>query len=144
MILYLDTSALVKRYVEEDKSEEVDNLWEETIEIASSTVVFAESMATFRRKFREGVFSEAEYIQTISEFKNEYHRFIIVPISSELNRIIEEILLKYPLRGFDSIHLASALLIQKGSNLNTIFACFDNSLNKAAEQEGLNVPFLER
>ncbi|MGA1823167.1 MAG: type II toxin-antitoxin system VapC family toxin [bacterium] len=144
MILYLDTSALIKRYVEEDKSEEVDNLWEEAIEIASSTVVFAESMATFCRKFREGVFSETEYIQTISEFKNEYHRFIIVPISSELNRIIEEILLKYPLRGFDSIHLASALLIQKNSNLNTIFACFDHSLNKAAEQEGLNVPFLER
>ena len=28
MILYCDTSALVKRYVEENRSDEVDSLWE--------------------------------------------------------------------------------------------------------------------
>lgn len=142
MILYCDTSALVKRYVEEDRSDEVDDIWEEAVGVATSTVAFAEMMATFRRKFREGVLSEIEYIQTATEFKNEYPRLILVPISSELNRIIEELLLKHPLRGFDAIHLSSALLIHEISHLATMFACFDQVLNKAAKEEGLNVPFL--
>lgn len=142
MILYCDTSALVKRYVEEDRSDEVDDIWEEAVEVATSTVAFAESMATFRRKFREGVLSEVEYTQTVTEFKNEYTRLILVSISSELNRIIEELLLKYPLRGFDAIHLGSALLIHKGDLLVTMFACFDQALNEVAKEEGLDVPFL--
>ena len=45
------------------------------------------------------------------------------------------------MRGFDSIHLASALLIRKKSNLITKFACFDQALNRVAVQEGLEVPF---
>lgn len=142
MIIYCDTSALVKRYVEEDRSDEVDSLWEKAVEVATSTVAFAESMATFRRRFREEVLSEVEYIKTVTEFKNEYPRLILVPISWELNRIIEDVLLKHPLRGFDAIHLASALLIHKGSHLTTKFACFDPPLNRAAEKEGIDVPFL--
>ena len=142
MILYCDTSALIKHYVEEDRSDEVDSLWQEAVEVVTATVAFAEAMATFRRKYREGVLSDVEYIQTAAEFKNEYPRLILVPISLELNRIIEELLLKHPLRGFDAIHLASALLIHKGSHLATRFACFDHVLNKAANEEGLDVPFL--
>ena len=142
MILYCDTSALIKRYVEEDRSDEVDGLWEEAVGVVTSTVAFAETVATFRRKYREGVLSEIGYIQTVAEFKSEYPRLILVPISSELNRIIEEVLLKHPLTGFDAIHLGSALLIDKGSHLATRFACFDDVLNKAAEEERLDVPFL--
>ena len=142
MILYCDTSALIKRYVEEDRSDEVDGLWEQAVEVVTSTVAFVETMATFRHKYREGVLSEVGYIQTILEFKNEYPRLIQVPISSELNRTIEGLLLKHPLRAFDAINLASALLIHKGSLLATRFACFDHVLNKAAEEEKLDVPFL--
>ena len=142
MILYCDTSALIKRYVEENRSDEVDGLWEEAVGVVTSTVAFAETVSTFRRKYREGVLSEIGYIQTVAEFKSEYPRLILVPISSELNRIIEEVLLEHPLRGFDAIHLGSALLIDKGSHLATRFACFDDVLNKAAEEEGLDVPFL--
>ncbi len=58
MILYCDTSALIKRYVEEDRSDEVDGLWEEAVVVVTSIVAFAETMATFRRKYREGVLSE--------------------------------------------------------------------------------------
>jgi len=112
------------------------------VEIVTSTVAFAETVATFRRKYREGVLSEIDYIQTVAEFKSEYPRLILVPISSELNRIIEEVLLKHPLRGFDAIHLGSALLIDEGIHLATRFACFDDVLNKAAEEERLDVPFL--
>jgi predicted nucleic acid-binding protein len=141
VILYLDTSALVKRYVEEDGSERVDSLWEEAAEVVTSTVAFAEGMSAFCRKWREGVISETDCFQTIAEFKSEYLRFALVPITPESNRIVEGLLLKYPLRGFDAIHLASALLIRREADFDVTFACFDAALSGAAKGEGLIVPF---
>lgn len=141
MILYFDTSALIKRYVEEDGSKEVDHLWEGSSEIITSVVAFAEIIAAFRRKYREGIISKAGYSKTVSEFKNEYSELILVSISPDLNQVIERLLLKHPLRGFDAIHLASALLIQKEGPLAVNFACFDHQLNKTAAEEGLIVPF---
>jgi len=88
VILYLDTSALVKRYVEEDGSDEVDAVWEKATEVVTSTVAFAEGLSAFCRKLREGVISETECFQTIAEFKSEYSRFALVPITLELNRIV--------------------------------------------------------
>lgn len=142
MILYCDTSALIKRYVEEEGTGDVDAVWDKAVEVATSVAAFAESMAAFYRKLKEGVFSTVEYSQTIAEFKNEYLRLLLIPITSELNLIIEKLIKKYSLRGFDAIHLASAIVIHKGKHLTTKFACFDKNLNRAAKLEGLDVPFL--
>lgn len=141
MILYCDTSALIKRYVEEDGSDQVDHLWEGGSTVVTSTVAFAEIMATIARKYREGILSKSGYQKTISEFKSDYIKLILVPIGPELNQLIEKLLFKHPLRGFDTIHLASALLIHKEGPLAVQFACFDRRLNQAATEEGLIVPF---
>jgi len=81
-----------------------------------------------------------------AEFKREYQHLILVPVSEDLNsedlnKLIEELIIKYPLRGFDVIHLSSALLIKQAGNLNTYFAAFDKALNQAAKEENIKVPF---
>ena len=43
------------------------------------------------------------------------------------------------LRGFDVIHLASALLFTYSKEIDLFFACFDHTLNAAAIKEGLKV-----
>ena len=53
MILYLDTSALVKRYFQELFTAEVLTKWNEARAIASSSVAYAETMAVIDRKQRE-------------------------------------------------------------------------------------------
>ena len=54
MILYLDTSALVKLYVEEDGSEEVSTAVRDASRVATSAVAYPEARATFARLEREG------------------------------------------------------------------------------------------
>lgn len=135
MILYCDTSALIKRYVEEDGTDQVDELWDKSEVVSTSVVAFAESMATFRRKFREGMFSKKEYDFTINKFKEDYRYLILIPVNAELNNIIERLISKYQLRGFDAIHLASAMVFNR--NDIVLFACFDERLNVAAKEEGL-------
>jgi len=55
MILYCDTSALIKRYVQEEGSSELTEIWTQALHVCTSTVAFAESMAVFGRKYREGM-----------------------------------------------------------------------------------------
>ena len=139
MILFLDSSALVKRYVEEEGTKLVDELWEKAEEVATSVVAFAEVISAFSRKSREGILTQKELIEIIYEFKEDYSRMIHVPITLELNKIIERLLVSYSLKGFDAIHLASALIL-KAEFPETVFLCFDNALNKTARKENLKLP----
>lgn len=137
MILYCDTSALVKRYVDESGSERVNELWDSASAVATSAVAFAEAISAFSRKCREGVLSDKEYKKILGKFKKDYEQLILVPLNKELNMSIEAVLQRYPLRGFDAIHLASALVFLHSDMPKLIFACFDSSLNRSAINEGL-------
>jgi hypothetical protein len=44
---------------------------------------------------------------------------------------------RYPLRGFDAIHLASALIVHDRLPEEYLFACFDKKLLRAAQMAGL-------
>jgi len=51
MILYLDTSALVKKYFKETGSDEVISKWQEATGIITSSVAYAESLASIPEEF---------------------------------------------------------------------------------------------
>ncbi len=61
MILYCDTSALIIRYIEEEGTNIVDKLWEDSIFIATSVVAYAESLSAFNRRLREALLSKNDY-----------------------------------------------------------------------------------
>lgn len=137
MILYLDTSALVKRYFKEEYSDEVISRWQEAEEIVTSSVAYAETMACFYRKKREAKLTHG-FIGEITElFRMDWGSFIRVEVNDELNQYIDMVVSKHPLRGFDAIHLASALVIQERLPEDFLFVCFDNKLALAAHEEGL-------
>ena len=139
MILYLDTSALVKRYVIEEGTTMVDRLWQKANYVATSVVAYAESVATFSRKTREGLLNNDDFKRIITFLEADYKHFIRIPVSKGLNEIIKRLVEKYPLRGFDAIHLASAILLSEGGLKDIIFLCFDKLLSEAALSEGLNI-----
>jgi uncharacterized protein with PIN domain len=58
MVLYLDTSSLVKLYVEEKDSSRVANLVGSSNVTATSLVAYAEARAAFARRFRESFHSQ--------------------------------------------------------------------------------------
>lgn len=46
---------------------------------------------------------------------------------------------KHGLRGFDAIHLSSALRLKEEVSEDVVFSCSDHILRKAAHQEGLHL-----
>ena len=60
-----------------------------------------------------------------------------VEVSDDSNETIDKIIDDYPLRGFDAIHLASALIIDETMPESLLFACHDKKLILAAQKAGL-------
>jgi predicted nucleic acid-binding protein len=54
-----------------------------------------------------------------------------------LNETIPKVISNYGLRGFDAIHLSSAITIKTAIMGNFLFACFDERLRRAAQSEGM-------
>lgn len=137
MILYLDTSALVKLYVEESGSENARKAVKEAKIISTSRVAYVEARAGIARKFREGEFSKEEHDQVVEALIRDWDHYFIVEVSESVAKQGGILTDRHPLRGFDAIHLASALLLQSRTHLEVSFSCFDERLKAAAENEGL-------
>jgi len=138
MILYLDTSALVKKYFREIGTDEVIQFWKDAVAIATSSVGYAETLASLYRKQREGNIDGTIIKHLIDSFHDDWASFVRVEVSEELNKTIERLVSAHPLRGFDAIHLASALAVYEHAPEPFLFACFDKRLLEAAKAEGLS------
>jgi predicted nucleic acid-binding protein len=137
MILYLDTSALVKRYFREPYSDDILSIWKSATQIVTSFVAYAETMASIYRKKREADLADTSIRRIADSFHEDWESFIRVEVNDELNRYIDRVVEVYPLRGFDAIHLASAIVIHERLPEDFVFICFDDRLARAAQSEGL-------
>ena len=138
MIVYLDTSSLVKLYVEEDESFKVDALVKSSEVTATSIVAYAEARAAFARRFREKAFTKDEYNRLKEFFDKDWNRYLILSVTGDMIRLASDLAEKHALMGFDSIHLASALTLGQELTSPIVFSCFDDNLQKASELEGLD------
>jgi len=138
MIVYLDTSSLVKLYVEEDESSKVDALVRSSEVTATSIVAYAEARAAFARRFREKAFTPVEHDRIKTFFDKDWSSYLILSITGDMIRLAGDLAEKHALRGFDSIHLASALTLRRELSTTIVFSCFDDNLQKASEREDLD------
>ena len=137
MVLYLDTSALVKLFVREPGDQLVHELVQEADAVTTSRVAYAEACAAIARSRREGRLAESPFREALAELKAKWPDFAAVEVD-EL--IAGDLAVKHALRGFDAIHLAAALRIRAGIGKETItFSTFDSRQAAAARDEGFRV-----
>ena len=120
MIAYLDSSALVKLYIQEPGSSEVRALINEARIVATSRVACIEVRAGFARKLREGGLLQEEHSQVVENFKEDWEKYFVVEVSEDVARLGGRLVEKHPLRGFDAIHLASALLLKERAKFGSL------------------------
>jgi len=137
LIIYLDTSSLVKLYVEEAYSESVREWTAEAEVIATCRVAHPEALSALTRHYNSGDIAKREYEKLVHAFVGEWGSFAAVDFDEiEAGRLVR----KYGLRGFDGVHLASAkLLASIDANVQVVFSSFDERLNSAARSEGFVV-----
>ena len=140
MILYLDTSSLVKLYVEEAGSQAVRSQVAQATAVATATVAYVEARAAFARKRREGGLSEEEYGHVTDSFRQEWPAYLAIDLSEAIVALAGDLAEGHDLRGFDAIHLASALALADKMQSPIVFSCADERLKAAAEARGLGIP----
>lgn len=136
-MLYLDTSALLKLYVEEEHSAEVDR-WVAAAEVvATSRVTLPEAVAALWRKHRDGDISRAQRSRALADIVSDWPALATVDLDE---RHAADLAMRRGLRGFDSIQLSAALTAKTAADpMDLAFASFDSSLNRAARAEKLIV-----
>ena len=139
MIVYLDTSSLVKLYVEEEGSTDVAAIVKNARTAATSMIAYAEARAAFARRFREGALTKRAYKTLLLSFERDWINYVQVKVSQDLIRRAGDLAEKHALRGFDAIHLSSAISLMK-LNVPVVFLCHDDKLQKASLREKLSQP----
>lgn len=142
MILYLDTSALVKLYALENGRDLVEQAVDEATVIATSSVAYAEARVTLARKRREGVFSDEDLREAVAALDGDWHTFETLTATDNTASLAGNLAEEYALRGFDAVHLASALLVreaalaevEEGAEDTVRFLSFDGGLSQAAQK----------
>jgi uncharacterized protein len=139
MILYLDTSALVKLYVRETGSVRVRNWLKRATAVATSVVAYAETRAAFARLHRGGLTHPRRHRERVAQLNADWESFMRVELTASVLRLAGETAETYELRGFDSIHLASALWLRDRTEIPCSFAVFDQRSRDGAARAGLTV-----
>jgi predicted nucleic acid-binding protein len=136
-MLYLDTSALVKKYVEEDGSEEVRSCIARHESIATSTITRAEAAATFARAAKGGSLTESGAKAAHQQFIREWKTYIRIRVTEALVAKADDAAWTHRLRGYDAVHLATALEWNHRIGESITVATFDRNLWRAAGEAGL-------
>jgi len=113
MILYLDTSTLVKLYVHEPGSEEVRKLVEEAELVAASVVAYPEARAALARRRRERGLTPAEHRRARAALDADWPRILMLDVSEPLARRAGDLAERHRLRGFDALHLATYVTLSE-------------------------------
>lgn len=131
MTLFLDSSAIVKRYVDEPGTRSVVALMEADADWAASAAALAESEIALCHRAAQEVIAET----LVQALRRDWLRFIVVPTDDGCLTRAAEIGCRYGTRTLDSIHLAAADRLPRP----VTFVTFDRRQADAALSLGLAV-----
>ncbi len=140
MSVYLDTSALIKLYVSETGSSEVARWVASAARVATSRVAYPEARAGLARRAREGALTPAHHRSCVRDLDRDFTSLVVVEIDPTLARLAGELAARRALRGFDAIHLASAMTLRAAAPEFSALGVFDAKLEAAARAEGFAAP----
>ena len=138
MILCMDTSCLVKLYVEEDDSLAVRDQIERADAVFSSELAYPEMRGAFRRRRTEGSLSGASSLKALRRFDKDWAAMGRITVTDAIAEEAGDLAELYALRGMDAIHLATALMVRReaGSSVDRVrFLTSDERLADAARKE---------
>lgn len=128
-MIYLDTSAIVKLFVQEAGSEAL-RAAVGGHPVRTVSIAFVEALSAFARKSELG---DAERLAVTREFLKTWHRFRALG-TDDLLEPAGILTRAHRLRAFDALHLAAARELGAPSSIQ--FAVYDRDLARAAADEG--------
>jgi predicted nucleic acid-binding protein len=142
--LFLDSSALAKRYLPEVGTPWIRQQLTSANSIIVSRLASVEVMSAVSRRWREGSIS-LDVVTGISRLLNKHfqEQYIVVDVNHQLTHSAIQLLTQHPLRAYDALQLASAKVVSQKLTTNGLspltFLCADARLLEIARNEGLQI-----
>jgi hypothetical protein len=139
MKLSVDSSAFVKRYVQEDGSEMIEQFLQEASQLAFCIILVPEIISGLNRRVRERVLSPYDYREVKRQLMKDVHDAIVLQVTPAIISRSVKLLENNALRAMDSLHVACALEWQA-----QLFVTADQRQWKAAKNAGLHAEYIGR
>lgn len=134
MIVYVDTSSLLKLLVDEDGSDRVQAVWDAAEELASSTLVVVEARAALAAAERRARLTPRQHRTAKDWLSLLVDEISIIEVTENLIAEASNLAEQEALPGYDALHLASALVMEAD-----VLTSADEALCDAAARRGLHV-----
>ena len=137
MILFFDTSALMKLYAQEQHSDWTRRQVTSSSHCAVSQITWVEMCAALALKARTRQIHAADARAAMERLKVEWPIYTRLTLDHALLNTAGEFAIQFGLRAYDSVQLATARLAHQQLGGSMAMCCFDNQLNGAAEKLGI-------
>lgn len=137
MRVYFDSSALVKLLISERGSVWGEGVWEDAAAPLTSAVAYVEVRAALAAASRDRRLTRAGFKRAKDRFETIWSEIGVVECDPELIRHAGDVAELAGLRGYDAIHLSSALALHAAQPLYML--TWDNDLAEASYDAGINV-----
>jgi predicted nucleic acid-binding protein len=137
VIVYLDASALVKRYVAEAGSGDVEALVGSAQATGTTIVSRAEVAAALARAARTGLVARDAAAKALEAFDADWAHLVRLQIGEPVVARAATLAWQHALRGYDAVHLAAALMWQDMLGESVTVATYDRELWRGAQASGL-------
>ncbi len=142
---FLDSSALVKRYVPETGSAWIRALSAPQTgnSLIIARITWVEVRSAIARREREGSLTSTDRTLIIQRFRSDLNnQYQVIELDSTLAETAGQLVNQYPLRAYDAVQLASVLLLQPAfatitQSAQLIFLTADDRLLTIANALGL-------
>lgn len=142
-VFFLDSSALVKRYVSEPGSTWIQSIT--ALSAGNSIVIvriaWVEVLSALARRQREGNLPPEYVIRAIQAFRYDLQaQYLVIEVDPSLVDLAGDLVDRHPLRAYDAIQLAAALRLHTamGPTAPPTFLSADARLIQVARAEGMN------
>jgi uncharacterized protein len=132
--VYFDSSALVKLLIQEDGSEVTARLWDAADAASSSRLSYPEVRAALAAAHRGKRVDAVGYLAVKADWERLWSQLRVVEPSPGLLETAGELAESQALRGYDAVHVASALRLARPE---AILVAWDERLRLAASDLGL-------
>lgn len=136
MIVYFDSSALVKLVLEEDGSDIARDLWKLAAKRVSSQVVYPEARSALAAARRSGRIDDRQLTVAVQSVDDASQALDLLDVDTEVSERAGELAELHALRGYDAIHLASMVSLDVP---RMVVGVWDQRLAVAASRCGLGV-----
>ncbi len=130
--LYLDTSAILKRYLDEEFSQQCEEIITQYQDKYISRIGVTETLINLRKRL-----SAQEFAMAAKLFRTDIATFNIIEFDGPSSDLAVEIAQGSNLATVDAIHIAAAISVG-GKKID--FLTYDKNQRKAAKSLGLRTP----